>query len=64
MSWAYSDASIRNLPALIRAPMADPGKLFIRNGDGRNPAGDAVPRKIQRRCGKELMPEATAMPTF
>ena len=37
MSWTYeADPSIRTLPALVRARMRDPGKLFIRNADGRD----------------------------
>jgi malonyl-CoA/methylmalonyl-CoA synthetase len=37
MSWTYeADPSIRTMPALVHARMRDPGKLFIRNADGRD----------------------------
>ncbi len=36
MTWTYgADPSITSLPALVRARMRDPAKIFIRNGDGR-----------------------------
>ncbi len=36
MHWTTSvDPSVTSLPALVRARMHDPGKAFIRNGDGR-----------------------------
>ncbi|HET7717680.1 MAG TPA: malonyl-CoA synthase [Bauldia sp.] len=36
MQWSYSaDPSVTSLPALVRARMRDPAKVFIRNGDGR-----------------------------
>jgi malonyl-CoA/methylmalonyl-CoA synthetase len=36
MNWTYTvDPSDTSLPALVRARMRDPAKVFIRNGDGR-----------------------------
>ena len=36
MTWNYhADPSVTSLPALVRARMRDPAKVFIRNGDGR-----------------------------
>ena len=36
MHWSYgADPSVTSLPALVRARMRDPAKVFIRNGDGR-----------------------------
>ena len=36
MHWTTSaDPSVTSLPALVRARMRDPAKVFIRNGDGR-----------------------------
>lgn len=37
MTWTYTaDPSITSLPALVRARMRKPAKVFIRNGDGRS----------------------------
>lgn len=36
MSWAYQDPAVTNLPALVRARMSEPSRMFIRNHDGRN----------------------------
>lgn len=36
MSWAYQDPAVTNLPALVRARMSTPAKIFIRNHDGRD----------------------------
>ncbi len=36
MTWTYDkDPSVTSLPALVRARMRDPAKVFIRNDDGR-----------------------------
>ena len=37
MTWTYqADPTVTSLPALARSRMRDGGKVFIRNGDGRN----------------------------
>ncbi len=37
MNWTYrADPSVTSLPALVGSRIADPGKVFIRNGDGRD----------------------------
>ena len=36
MTWSYADPAISSFPALVRARMRTPDKVFIRNDDGRD----------------------------
>ena len=52
MTWSYAaDPAITSLPALVRARMKAPDKIFIRNGDGRDFTFDEVWRLAGRLAG-------------